>query len=227
MRILLILVLCFVHCFLNAQDSIYKRSGEIVPAKVLEINTKEVSYKRADLLDGPLFVINKNEIKKIKYVTGTIDSFKIVIAEPKIIISNNALGNQFKSQLISYGPRRGVYRYQNHNISDRRVFAIVQEKNMVWNDPNINYLIKSSKKNKSLQYLTGNLGVVIGGIGLFGCLVATAVNSSTNDNIITAAVAITSAAVIVTGQVVSFSFKLKRIKQADQVVELNNLYSKN
>lgn len=227
MRVLLIFTFCFGQFFLNAQDTIYKRNGELISAKVLEINTKEISYKRSDLLDGPLFVINKNEVKKIKYVTGTVDSFKIVIAEPKIIISNNVLSNQFNNQLISYGPRKGVYRYQNRNISDNRLFIIVQEKNMVWNDPNISYLIRSSKQNKSFQYLTGNLGFVIGGIGLFGCLLATESNSSSYDNVITAMVALASATVIVTAQVVSVSFKLKRIKHANQVVELNNLYSKN
>lgn len=226
MRVLLIFIFCFVQFFLNAQDTIYKRNGEIISAKVLEINTKEISYKRADLLQGPLFIINKNEIKKIKYVTGTIDSFKVVIVEPIIIKPKNDFNTQYNNQQIAYGPRKGVYRYQNHNISDKKLFMIAQEKNLIWKDPNITYLIASSKQFKSLQYLTGNMGVVIGGIGLFGCLIAVENNSSQNDNVITAVVALASVAVIVSSQVASVSFKLKRIKRADQVVELYNQYYK-
>ena len=41
---------------LSAQDSIYKGRGLVIPAKILEVNIKEISYKRADLLDGPLFI---------------------------------------------------------------------------------------------------------------------------------------------------------------------------
>jgi hypothetical protein len=227
MRTLLFYILCLSHFLINAQDTIYKRSGELIPAKVLEINTKEISYKRADLLDGPLFVINKNEIKKIKYVTGTIDSFKVVVVESKVTISKNDLYTQYTNQQILFGSRKGIYRYQNRSISDRKLFMMAQEKNMVWKDPNINYLINSSRQYKALQYITGNVGVVIGGIGLFGCLIATEANSNVNDNMITAMVAVASAAVIVSSQVVSVSFKLKRVKRADQVLELYNQYSKN
>ncbi len=75
----LISIVFLLQGALHAQDTIYKRSGDVIPAKVLEINTKEVSYKRADLSEGPLFVVNKNDIKKIKYATGTIDSFAVVV----------------------------------------------------------------------------------------------------------------------------------------------------
>ena len=60
MRVVFIFILCAVQLYLNAQDSIYKRTGLVIPAKISEVNIKEISYKRLDLLDGPLFIINKN-----------------------------------------------------------------------------------------------------------------------------------------------------------------------
>ncbi len=228
MRVLLICAFCFFQFILNAQDTIYKRNGELIPAKVLEINTKEITYKRADLLDGPLFIINKNEIKKIKYVTGTIDSFKVVIAEPKkqTVINNTAFSITYNNQ-IQNSNRRGVYLYQGHHISDRRVLFLAQEKNQVWKDKEIELNISSSKRNKALQYVLGFGGAAIGVIGLYGSAIATSFSSNSGDNATIALVALASVGLVVSSQIISFSYKLKRIKHSDKVVESYNLYSKN
>lgn len=227
MRVLLILILCLVHCFLNAQDTIYKRSGEIISAKVLEINTKEVSYKRADLLDGPLFVINKNEIKKIKYVTGTIDSFKVVIPEPKrqALIYNPAIVSE--NNQILHSTRRGVYFYKGHHISDRRVLFLAQEKNQLWKNNDINLNIISSKRNKALQYAIGFGGAAVGVVGLYSVAIVTSFNSGTNSGAVITAAALVGVGLVVSSQIISFTYKLKRIKNSDKVLELYNLYSKN
>ena len=58
MKNLLFFILSLSQISLNAQDTIYKRNGEIISTKVIEINLKEVTYKRSDLLDGPLFISN-------------------------------------------------------------------------------------------------------------------------------------------------------------------------
>lgn len=228
MKTVLFYVLCFAYFFINAQDTIYKRNGELIVAKVLEINTKEISYKRTDLLDGPLFIINKNEIKKIKYVTGTIDSFKVVIEEakkptvmynPAVIISEN---NQ-----IQNSNRRGVYLYREHHISDRRVLFLAHEKNQVWKDKEIELNITSSKRNKTLQYVIGFGGAAVGIVGLYSAAIATSFSSNSSDNATIAIAALASVGLVVSSQIVSFSYKLKRIKHSDKVVELYNQYSKN
>lgn len=228
MRILLIFIFCFVEFFLNAQDTIYKRNGELISAKVLEINTKEISYKRFDLLDGPLFIINKNEVKKIKYVTGTIDSFLVVneIKKTPTIINNSVFIHTDNNQ-IRNSHRRGVYLYQGHSISDKRVLFLAQEKNQFWRNQEINLNITSSKRNKTLQYTIGFGGAFIGGIGVYGSLIAASSSSGANDNFIIAIVGITSLGILVSSQVVSFTYKLKRIKNSDKVVEIYNQYSKN
>lgn len=228
MRVLLIFIFCFTQLLSKAQDTIYKRSGEIIPAKVLEINPKEISYKRADLLDGPLFVINKNEIKKIKYVTGSIDSFKVVIEEPKrpAIINNSAFIISDNNQ-IRNSNRRGVYLYQGHHISDRNVLFLAKEKNQFWKNKEIELNIASSKRNKALQYVIGFGGAAIGGIGLYGSAIATSFSSNANDNATIAIVALASVGLVISSQIISFSYKLKRIKNSDKVAELYNQYSKN
>jgi hypothetical protein len=56
-------------------DIINLRKGDIVKAKVLEINETQIKYKRCDNLDGPLMVINKNDVYSIKYTNGNTDNF--------------------------------------------------------------------------------------------------------------------------------------------------------
>src|SRR5688572_10014767 len=81
MKIVCCILFCLMALVLEAQDTIYKRSGEIASVKVLEVNISEISFKRMDLLDGPLMIISKNEIRKIKYASGAVDSF-VVFKEP-------------------------------------------------------------------------------------------------------------------------------------------------
>ncbi|MEO6882928.1 MAG: hypothetical protein ABI199_02760 [Bacteroidia bacterium] len=58
-----------------SQDTIVKIDGEKIQAKVLQINSKTVEYKLFTYQDGPLYIVNKSEIKYIKYQNGTVDQF--------------------------------------------------------------------------------------------------------------------------------------------------------
>lgn len=234
MKTLMISILCLIQILMTAQDTIYKRNGEIIAAKVFEINQKDVSYKRADLPDGPLFISNKNEIKKIKYLTGSVDSFsvaKVEIQKPVYqsyqVYQPNPRTSFIESNQILSSMRRGKYIYHGRNFSDRNVLFLAQQKNQVWNNKEIKSNIAASRRNKTLQYTIGYAGAVIGGIGLYGCLAAITSSTSSNDAAITGIVTLASAGVLVSSQIVSFTYKLKRLKNSDRVMELYNQHSKN
>lgn len=230
MRVAFIFILCTIQLCLNAQDTIYKRTGDVIPAKILEINIKEVSYKRSDLLDGPLFIINKNEIQKIKYANGSIDSFKVVKEITKtqpVVFVNPRYVVQENSNQIRPGMRRGTYRYQGKLLSDRKVFFMALDKNQIWKNNEIELNIKDSKRNKALQYTIGYAGATIGGIGLYASAIAGSMSSSSNDAALAAFAGILSAGVAASSQIISFKYKLKRVKHADKVAELYNQLSKN
>ncbi|MBS1780513.1 MAG: hypothetical protein JST70_14380 [Bacteroidetes bacterium] len=55
----------------SAQDKIYKRSGDVIEGKIIEVGTKTISYKKADNPDGPNYVIEKGNIDRIEYQNGT------------------------------------------------------------------------------------------------------------------------------------------------------------
>lgn len=71
----LVILLFFIAFGLKAQDTIVKKNGKVIPAKILEVGTNAVSYKKFNYLDGPTFTENKSEIGYIKYKDGQIDEF--------------------------------------------------------------------------------------------------------------------------------------------------------
>lgn len=59
-----------------SQDVIYKRSGDEINAKVLEVGATIIRYKATDNPDGPIFSILKSDVMMIKYANGTKDVFQ-------------------------------------------------------------------------------------------------------------------------------------------------------
>lgn len=76
MKKLLLTLFLLISVFgLFAQDSILKINGETISAKVLEIGTDNVKYKKFSNIDGPLYSISKDEIKEILFKNGDKESF--------------------------------------------------------------------------------------------------------------------------------------------------------
>lgn len=85
-------ILTMSICF--SQDMITKKSGEDIKAKVLEITTTEMKYKKFDNQIGPTYTILKSDVLIVRYKNGTKDIFteekKIeTIDKPTIINSDS------------------------------------------------------------------------------------------------------------------------------------------
>jgi len=72
----LLLILSLTFGTVNAQDLIINNAGDEIEAKVLEITSSEIKYKRFDNLDGPVITLAKSEVLLIKYENGTKDVFQ-------------------------------------------------------------------------------------------------------------------------------------------------------
>ena len=59
----------------SAQDTIVKKNGDEIQAKVLEIGDSLIKYKEFKNVDGPTFTVNKSDVFMIKYLNGTKDVF--------------------------------------------------------------------------------------------------------------------------------------------------------
>ncbi|MDO8998552.1 MAG: DUF4190 domain-containing protein [Bacteroidota bacterium] len=89
--------------FFRATDScdiITLRNGDEVSAKVLEITSIEIKYKRCNLSDGPLYIVKKSDVFMIKYTNGTKDVFK---SEP---ITTNQEQNNYPQAKKNTGPKK-------------------------------------------------------------------------------------------------------------------------
>lgn len=62
---------------LRAQDVITFKDGTDVNAKVLEVTTNEIKYKKFSNPNGPIFTVNKSDVLIIRYENGERDVFTV------------------------------------------------------------------------------------------------------------------------------------------------------
>jgi hypothetical protein len=58
-----------------SQDIITKKTSEDIQAKVMEVTTNEIKYKKFDNQSGPTFTLLKSDILMIRYENGSKDIF--------------------------------------------------------------------------------------------------------------------------------------------------------
>lgn len=99
---LVLLILYLVP--LNAQDEITLKSGDILKAKILEIGTEEIVYKKFENLSGPSYKTKKDQVFMIKYENGTKDVFGTV--EPVAGISAAPTASGTPATIYLYRPSK-------------------------------------------------------------------------------------------------------------------------
>lgn len=65
-----LLTAIFIPSGALAQDIIYMFNGDEIEAKLTEVSSSELKYKRMDNLDGPVFVVERSKVFKVKYANG-------------------------------------------------------------------------------------------------------------------------------------------------------------
>ena len=74
-KLIFSVIIVFTTLVAQAQDMLILKSGEDINAKIVEIGTQEISYKKFENLDGPVYTIQKEKIFMIKYQNGTKETF--------------------------------------------------------------------------------------------------------------------------------------------------------
>jgi len=69
------MVFLFASFTARAQDVITQNNGDEIKAKVLEVGTTEIKYKKSDNLGGPTYSLFKSDVFMIRYQNGTKDLF--------------------------------------------------------------------------------------------------------------------------------------------------------
>lgn len=79
-RLLFFVMMMFGFAALYAQDIIVLRDATEIEAKVIEVTESQISYKRFDNLEGPVYKKNNSEVFYVKYANGTKDIFNIKLS---------------------------------------------------------------------------------------------------------------------------------------------------
>lgn len=198
----------------SGQDTLFKRNGERIPAKIKEISTIEISYNRFDMLDGPVFKIAKDDVRKIKYVNGVIDSFS-VFKQNSSYINNNPMTIVFRNK---WG-----YKYNEHRLSEKEVLTMTFEKNKTIKNLEIVTQTRAYKKNRLKQYVFG-----LGGIALAAGIIGSGQgymsfhdDEANLDPVLFASLAC-AGAVVITTSIISRNYKKKRRTNIHTLAELYN-----
>lgn len=102
--------LCFILiavCFgttVLAQDKLYKKGGEIIEVKVIEVGTDEVKYRVFSNQTGPIYSLDKDRIIKIIYQNGQVETYQSNLKDPQLYAdqAKNAVKVNFLAPLLGY-----------------------------------------------------------------------------------------------------------------------------
>ena len=104
MKYLYILFIVTSLSNLYSQDIILKKNGKSIESKIDEIGIDKIKYHKYSNLSGPVFIILKDDVSKITFENGEIETFSVVskssIDEVKKIIVDNI--NEYGFEKTSY-----------------------------------------------------------------------------------------------------------------------------
>ncbi|MBD0332390.1 MAG: hypothetical protein ICV66_07020, partial [Chitinophagaceae bacterium] len=84
MKKIFIFLLIFTASYsVKAQDKIYRKNGQVVKAKVIEVGTSEIKYKLPNDAESPIYVLEKDRINKIEYENGKVEKFTPDLKDPE------------------------------------------------------------------------------------------------------------------------------------------------
>lgn len=102
--LLFFLALFLFSAALNAQDKIYRKNGQVLKVKILEISSSEIKYRIYGDDNGPIYVLEKDRINKIVYENGRVETPTIDIKDPEQYEDQlkKAIKINFLSPLLGY-----------------------------------------------------------------------------------------------------------------------------
>jgi len=86
-RILFVLACCFFAIGLCAQDLMYERSGQAVRARVLEVGLSDVTFKKTEQPDGPVYSRPVADFDSIRFANGSLH----VITHPATAVASSTV----------------------------------------------------------------------------------------------------------------------------------------
>lgn len=167
-RIPVLLILVLFCGFANAQDTIVKSNGDRICAKITEVSTTEVKYKKFDFLDGPTFIENKSNIQLIKYSNGSEEKITTQQTTNAVIPVESPVdyyAGPVENPDNKISRQGNHYQYHGEVIKEREMQDVLFKSK----DKQIIMLAGNAKDAKSLQYI--GFGAIPFGVGALYFLV--------------------------------------------------------
>lgn len=151
-----------------SQDTLHFRNGSPLVCKVIEISPLEIKYKKIENAEGPVYIINKEDIKLINYQNGTTDSFAEIKPwfKPKQKIEKKETDiinpkEQKQPKIVKEGRS---YFLDNTLYNEGKILAVMKHANI----PEVNLHIRKSKLARAFQPVCfiGIPAVVVGSISV-------------------------------------------------------------
>ncbi|MDY0215550.1 MAG: hypothetical protein RBS19_01225 [Bacteroidales bacterium] len=137
-KIFTFILFLFTTFTIYSQDIITKQNGDEIKAKVMEITSAEIKYKRFENLDGPVYSMDLKEVFMIKYENGDKDVFT----------DKNILSNQNYEIRNDFIIMKSGKAYQGDNLLTKREFSDLMATN-----PNANNLYQYGKTLGVIGYI--------------------------------------------------------------------------
>lgn len=98
-------------------DDIIIKNGDEIKAKVIEINSDEIKYKKCDNLNGPTYTLKKSEVFMIKYPNGSKDVITPNSASPESASTQSNTSSNTSSINNSSQPRTEFPHKKNSGLA--------------------------------------------------------------------------------------------------------------
>lgn len=178
----LLIVLLFIGNGLFSQDTIILGNQEKILAKIIEINSSNIKYKKSNNVDGPDYLESKSNIKLIKYASGFVDTIQVIEKPTRVVVSSPATYNRIEKIGGNYyfvdSNHVKIYRTP---IGINRFLIKANFMSEATKNKDLALLVKKTKKSRIMQVSFGVAGIaplVIGaGVGIVSSIIS---SSSTN-----------------------------------------------
>ena len=141
MKLILFIVLVLLTSAVYSQDYIIKKDGEKIEAKVLEVTTTHVKYRKFSQPEGPNRSIEISLLKEIIYEDGQFDTFETPKTTPtqlNLEKSKDPLNEtSTPEEELKYNLRRDPI--MKSGLTIEGIFGFASTKQMVYNEYIIGY----------------------------------------------------------------------------------------
>jgi hypothetical protein len=122
-------------------------------AKITEITTAEIKYKRWDNQEGPTFTEKKENVNTIKYKDGKIEKLNAQTDNSTSPTNSKVDLNKAtppSESLLKFEYIEGnKYSFNNQIIKENKMYRIMRQKN----NPDLNLYIKKAKRSNGLKFI--------------------------------------------------------------------------